>query len=49
MESAETNTVRRAALEAGMIPMAGDGLDKVRQGLTLLDDIQRKIGTSIDE
>jgi len=49
MESAETNVIREAALKNGMIPMIGDGLDKVRHGLTPLEDIQRKIGISVSE
>ncbi|MGI4791596.1 MAG: GspE/PulE family protein [Janthinobacterium lividum] len=49
MESAETNVIREAAIENGMIPMIGDGLAKVRAGLTLLDDVQRKIGVAITE
>ena len=49
MESADTNVIREAAIMNGMIPMIGDGLDKVRQGMTLLDDVQRKIGVSIGD
>jgi hypothetical protein len=32
-----------------MIPMIGDGLEKVHQGVTVLDDIQRKIGVSVGD
>ena len=49
MEAAETHVLREAAIENGMIPMIGDGLDKLRSGLTLLDDVQRKIGVAIAE
>jgi type IV pilus assembly protein PilB len=49
MESAETHVIREAAIENGMIPMIGDGLEKLRSGLTLLDDVQRKIGVAIAE
>ena len=49
MESADTNVIREAAIMNGMIPMIGDGLDKVRQGLTPLDDVQRKIGVSVGD
>ena len=49
MESAETHIIREAAIENGMIPMIGDGLDKLRSGLTLLDDVQRKIGIALAE
>ena len=49
MESAETHHIREAAIENGMIPMVGDGLDKLRSGLTLLDDVQRKIGVALAE
>ena len=49
MESAETHIIREAAIENGMIPMIGDGLDKLRSGLTLLDDVQRKIGVAMAE
>ena len=34
MEAAETHVIREAAIANGMIPMIGDGMDKVRQGLT---------------
>ncbi len=49
MESAETHVLREAAIENGMIPMIGDGLEKLRSGLTILDDVQRKIGVAITE
>ena len=49
MESAETHIIREAAIENGMIPMIGDGLEKLRSGLTLLDDVQRKIGVAMTE
>ena len=49
MESAETHIIRDAAIENGMIPMIGDGLDKLRSGLTLMDDVQRKIGVALAE
>ena len=49
MESAETHILREAAIENGMIPMIGDGLEKLRSGLTVLDDVQRKIGVTIAE
>ena len=49
MESAETHVIREAAIENGMVPMIGDGLDKLRSGLTLLDDVQRKIGVALAE
>jgi len=29
--------------------MSGDGLEKVRQGVTVRGDIQRKIGVSVGE
>ena len=49
MESAETHIIRDAAIENGMVPMIGDGLEKLRSGLTLLDDVQRKIGIALAE
>ncbi len=49
MEGAETHVIREAAIKNGMIPMIGDGLDKVRRGLTVLEDVQRKIGISVSE
>ncbi len=49
MESAETHILRDAAIENGMIPMIGDGLEKLRSGLTILDDVQRKIGVTVME
>ena len=45
MRQAETSILRETAIAEGMAPMVVDGIDKVRQGLTTLDDIQRKIGT----
>ena len=32
-----------------MIPMIGDGMDKVRQGLTPQEDVQRKIGVALTD
>ena len=49
MEQATTKEIRKAALEAGMVPMITDGLEKVSQGLTSLDDVQRKIGIPSEE
>ncbi len=49
MEAAETHILREAAIENGMIPMIGDGLEKLRAGLTTLDDVQRKIGVAMAE
>lgn len=49
MEAAETHVIREAAILNGMIPMIGDGLEKVCQGLTPLDDVQRKIGVSVSD
>ena len=49
MQSAETHVIREAAIENGMIPMIGDGLEKLRSGLTLLEDVQRKIGIGVSE
>ncbi len=49
MERAETGAIRQAALEGGMVPMLGDGLEKASQGLTTLDDVQRKVGFSMEE
>lgn len=45
MQQATSEDVRKAALEAGMVPMITDGLEKVSMGLTSLDDVMRKIGT----
>ena len=44
MERAETEQIRQAALEAGMVPMVRDGLEKAAQGLTTLEGVQRKVG-----
>ena len=49
MEAAETHVIRGAAIANGMIPMIGDGMDKVRQGLTPLEDVQRKIGVALTD
>ena len=45
MTQAETEQIRQAALEAGMVPMIHDGLEKAAQGLTTLEGVQRKVGT----
>lgn len=44
MDRAETGTIRHAAIAGGMIPMVVDGLQKAGQGLTTLEDVQRKVG-----
>ena len=49
MQQSTTEEIRKAALEAGMVPMITDGLEKVSQGLTSLDDVMRKIGTPSEE
>ncbi|MBV9851122.1 MAG: Flp pilus assembly complex ATPase component TadA [Armatimonadetes bacterium] len=45
MAQAETEQIRQAALEAGMVPMFRDGLEKAAQGVTTLEGVQRKVGT----
>jgi type IV pilus assembly protein PilB len=49
MQQATTEEIRKAALKAGMIPMITDGLEKVSQGLTSLDDVIRKIGMPTED
>lgn len=44
MDRAETEAIREAAIANGMIPMVVDGLQKAGQGLTTLEDVQRKVG-----
>lgn len=43
MDHAETEQLRQAALDNGMVPMLHDGLEKVAQGLTTLEGVQRKV------
>jgi len=43
IDQAVTRSIRSAALEAGMVPMIRDGLDKVRTGMAALDDVLRKV------
>ena len=49
MDRAETSVLRREALDGGMIPMIRDGLEKVSQGLTCVDDVIRKVGLPVDD
>ncbi len=49
MEEAESHALRDVAMEAGMISMLEDGLEKARQGLTPLVDIEQKIGLTADD
>ena len=44
MDQAETEQIRQATLEAGMVPMIRDGLEKASQGVTTLEGVQRKVG-----
>jgi len=44
MERSETSVLHREAMQNGMTPMIYDGLEKVSQGLTCMDDVIRKIG-----
>lgn len=46
MAKAETEQIREAALEAGMIPMIRDGIRKAALGLTTPEGVQRKVGTA---
>ena len=43
MKDADTAAYRAAAREAGMVPLAQDGMEKARQGLTTLEEVQRKL------
>jgi type IV pilus assembly protein PilB len=38
---ASNDELRQAALEAGMISLKDDGIDKVRQGVTTISEIMR--------
>jgi len=44
MRSAETKALRQTAIDAGMIPMIGDGLEKAAAGLTTVEEVQKRIG-----
>ena len=44
MRGADTRTLRRAALEAGMVPMISDGLVKAADGVTSLEELQKRVG-----
>jgi Type II secretory pathway, ATPase PulE/Tfp pilus assembly pathway, ATPase PilB len=44
MQGADTKTLRSAAVESGMIPMIEDGLAKAAQGLTSLEELQKRVG-----
>ncbi len=44
MERSETSVLHREAMQSGMNPMIYDGLEKVTQGLTCMDDVIRKVG-----
>jgi type IV pilus assembly protein PilB len=44
MDHSETDLVRSAAIEEGMVPMIGDGLEKAGSGLTTLESVQQKVG-----
>jgi general secretion pathway protein E len=39
--SPEANTVRQAALKTGMKTLVNDGISKVRQGITSLEEVLR--------
>ena len=43
MKDSDTAAYRAAALEAGMVPLVRDGLEKARQGLTTFEEVQRKL------
>jgi type II secretory ATPase GspE/PulE/Tfp pilus assembly ATPase PilB-like protein/CheY-like chemotaxis protein len=43
-ECADTNTIRRAAIEAGMTTLITDGLEKASRGIASLDEILFKVG-----
>jgi len=40
-----TSLLHQAALEAGMIPMLQDGLARVREGVTTLEELRRVLPT----
>jgi type II secretory ATPase GspE/PulE/Tfp pilus assembly ATPase PilB-like protein len=44
MRQAETKALRLAGIEAGMVPMVGDGLEKAAAGLTTVEEVQKRIG-----
>jgi type IV pilus assembly protein PilB len=43
LKDGTTRGLRELALQAGMVPMAGDGLEKARKGLTTLEEVQRRL------
>jgi len=42
-----SHTINEEAIKAGMIPLRKDGLSKVSQGLTTLDEILRVVGATV--
>jgi len=47
IERAPADAIRAVAVEQGMVKLAEDGLDKVRQGLTTIEEIARVTGSAI--
>ena len=47
IERAPADALRAVAVEQGMVQLAEDGLDKVRQGLTTIEEIARVTGSAI--
>ena len=49
MDRSETSVLHKEAMASGMNPMIYDGLEKVSQGLTCMDDVIRKVGLPAEE
>jgi type IV pilus assembly protein PilB len=48
-DSADSNVIREAAKEAAMVPLIGDGLLKVKQGLASLEDVVSRLSTEEED
>ena len=46
--SRDLEKIRRAAIEGGLKSLAADGLEKVRAGLTTLDELERILGEEVN-
>jgi hypothetical protein len=43
IDKAPSGVLRRASIEAGMIPIREDALNKIRAGLTSAEDVMRQV------
>ena len=49
MDRAPSSDLRRAAQQAGMVPIREDALLKIRMGLTSADDVMRQVYLRTDD